>query len=121
MLCPWRPFLSQGKPHSQAQGHPDGRTLNYSIASSSAGRGTPEIRSWRRAYHHLNPQHHLPRDVEVGLGFGLGVADLVVDLEQQGSGQQVERHAFHAVVGAVEVSVRSASRNIRPRRDANRP
>ena len=42
---------------------------------------------------HLNPQGHLPADVEVGPGLGLGVADLVVRLEQEGSGQQAGRHA----------------------------
>ena len=52
---------------------------------------------------HLNPQRHLPADVEVRSGLGLDVADLVVGLEQQGSGQQAGRHAVPAIVGAVEL------------------
>ena len=52
---------------------------------------------------HLNPQRHLPADVEVGPGLGLGVADLVMGLQQQGSGQQAGRHAVPAVVQAVEL------------------
>ena len=53
---------------------------------------------------YLNPQRHLPADVEIGPGLGLGVADLVVGLEQQRRGQQAGRHAFPAVVRAIELS-----------------
>ena len=38
---------------------------------------------------HLNPQRHLPADVEVRSGLGLGVAHLVVGLEQESRGQQL--------------------------------
>ena len=49
----------------------------------------------------LNPQGHLLPDVEVGFRLGLGVAGLVVGLQQQGGRQQAGRHAAAAVVQAV--------------------
>ena len=52
---------------------------------------------------HLNPQGHLPTEVEVGPGLGLGVADLVVGLQQQRRGQQAGRHTVPAVVGTIEL------------------
>ena len=51
---------------------------------------------------HLNPQGHLPTEVEVGPGLGLGVADLVVGLQQQRGRQQAGWHTVPPVVGAVE-------------------
>ena len=51
---------------------------------------------------HLNPQGYFPAEVKVGPSLGLGVADLVVGLEQKGRRQQAGRHAVPAVVGAVE-------------------
>ena len=52
----------------------------------------------------LNPQRHLPADVEVSPGLGFSVADLVVGLQQEGSGQQAGRHAVPVVDGEVEPS-----------------
>ena len=51
----------------------------------------------------LNPQRHFPPEVKVSPGFRLGVADLVVGLEQQRRRQQAGRHAVPAVVRAVEL------------------
>ena len=51
---------------------------------------------------HLNPQGYFPAEVKVGPSLGLGIADLVVGLEQKGRRQQAGRHAVPAVVGAVE-------------------
>ena len=47
---------------------------------------------------HLNPQGHFPAEVKVSSGLGLGVAHLVVGLEQQRRRQQAGRHAVPAVV-----------------------
>ena len=47
----------------------------------------------------LNPQRHFPPEVKVSPGLRLGVADLVVRLEQQGRRQQAGRHPVPAVVG----------------------
>ena len=50
----------------------------------------------------LNPQRHFPPEVKVSPGLRLGVADLVVGLEQQRCRQEARRHAVPAVVRAVE-------------------
>ena len=54
---------------------------------------------------HLNSQGRFPPEVKVGPGLGLGVAHLVLGLEQQGRRQQAGRHAVPAVVRAVELGV----------------
>ena len=51
----------------------------------------------------LNPQRHLPTDVEVSPRLGLGVAHLVVGLQQQRRGQQAGRHAVPSIVRTVDL------------------
>ena len=51
----------------------------------------------------LNPQGDFPPDVEVGPRLGLGVADLVVGLQQQRRGQQAGRHAVPSIVRTVDL------------------
>ena len=70
----------------------------------STAPGTAAVCSWQRvllakgSILNLNPQRHLPPDVEVSPCPGLGVAHLVVGLQQQRRGQQAGRHAVPSIV-----------------------
>ena len=64
----------------------------------------------------LDSQGHFPADVEVGPGFGLGVAHLVVGLQQQRRGQQAGRHTVPAVVGSVEFGEITVPEQLAPQR-----
>ena len=64
---------------------------------------------------HLNPQGYFPPEVKVGPGLGLGVAHLVVGLEQQRRRQQAGRHTVPAVVGTVELGEIRVSEQPAPR------
>ena len=98
--------------------------LPHLVVQYQSAPGTSAACSWQRVYpQSQSPGRHFPPDVEVSPRLGLGVAHLVVGLQQQRRGQQAGRHAVPSIVRTVDLGEIVIAEQLAPQfalRPANR-